>query len=277
VGGTGGIGISDGEQQVIRLRRRTFFNDNEDLYDDNQPEEVLMRRDRYMRNRHHYKNRHIQPWRMSFKRHHQHHSRGREGKLYGRGFGGIADMSEPIAVIPDIKPIGDAAIDSDLEPLEAFHNFPHWKEALDEYPRFGVERLHLQNYPRFKHIEPIEQAFRSIPGIPRIPDLDGEGEDEGASRRGVLGHTMGGGDDEDDDLRTGPILSFQRITSPTSIPELTSIPDITPIPEITSIPTIPPAPNSPAAAGGAPQQTSSRGGTPLVRKAANGDQVVSVG
>ncbi|XP_066927515.1 uncharacterized protein [Clytia hemisphaerica] len=189
------------EDRESTLNRETR-NEDDPLFDDDQPEEIL-RREKEKRRLIKLKSR------------------------YGTA------LSRGIPDIPAIKPIPD--IQSRFEKIEPLETIPRFglfgPEAYDNWPRFGVPDLSLMHYPRFP--APKMDEFEQIPGIPHIRPLS-RGDEVTGDRRGYPAKN----DDFYDQELDEDIEHNSPITSPTAIPSLTNIPDI---PDIQDIPTISPA------------------------------------
>ena len=189
------------DDREFTLNRETR-NEDDPLFDDDQPEEILRREKE--------KRRLIK-------------LKSRYGSALSRG----------IPDIPAIKPIPDIQSRFEkIEPLEHIPRFgPFGPEAYDNWPRFGVPDLSLMHYPRFP--APKMDEFEQIPGIPHIRPLS-RGDEVTGDRRGYPAKN----DDFYDQELDEDVEHNSPITSPTSIPFLTNIPDI---PDIQDIPTISPA------------------------------------
>ena len=121
-------------------------------------------------------------------------------------------------------------------PLKPYPNFPDFRPALDDYPRFGVPDLKLLNFPQFG--APKMDSYEDIPGIPHIRPLS-RGDEVTGDRRGFPMKNDFYDEDLDDSVE-----HIRSVTTPPPITEITDIPSITDIPDIKPIPDAPVQPGS---------------------------------
>ena len=208
--------LHEGTKKYNRLRRALISmdskNEDEPLYDADQPEETLKRGyGTFLRTTRAPRRKYV------------------VGNLFNRG---LAETMSDIPRIPNIIKFFDK-----VEPLQPYPKFADFRSEIDNYPKFGRTGLNMINFPRFG--APKMDELETVPGIPHIRPLN-RGDEVTGDRRGFpLKNADNEFYDEELDDSVEHITAPPDITAPTSIPYLTDIPSITDIPEIHPIPAVP--------------------------------------